>query len=88
MTSPAPGSTLPGSSATFSWSAATGGLEYFLYVGTSAGANNLYGRSMGTNRSVTLSGIPTNGSTLYVRLWTRTAAGWQYNDYTYRAAFQ
>ena len=86
ITSPTPGSTLPGSSATFQWTSASGALEYFFYAGTSQGSNNLYGRSMGLTRSVTLTTLPTNGSTVYVRVWTRFATGWQYRDVTYRAA--
>ncbi len=85
MSSPAPGSRL-GTSATFSWSAASGGLEYFFYLGTTPGSNNLLGRSMGTSLGIGLSGLPTGGQPLYVRLWTRTAAGWQYNDYSYLSA--
>ncbi|MCC6382866.1 MAG: CAP domain-containing protein [Dehalococcoidia bacterium] len=85
MTAPVPGSTIRGGTSTFSWSAGNGALEYYLYVGTAAGRNNLYGRSQGLSRSVTLSGLPTSG-TLYVRLWTRFAGGWQYTDYTYTAA--
>ena len=37
ITSPAPGSTLTGTSATFNWSAGTGALSYSLWVGTTAG---------------------------------------------------
>jgi hypothetical protein len=83
MTSPAPGSTISGRTATFSWSAAAGADEYFLYVGTYAGSNNLYGRSQGLNRSVTVTNLPA-GRTLYVRLWTRDGSTWRYIDYTYR----
>jgi uncharacterized protein YkwD len=86
ITSPAPGSTLPGSSATFSWNSGSGAQEYFLYVGTSAGANNIVGKSTGLGRSLAVSNLPTNGSTVYVRLWTRFSSGWGYTDYTYRAA--
>ena len=49
-----------------------------------AGSNNLFGQSMGTNTSIALSGFPRNGQPVYVRLWTRTASGWQFNDYSYR----
>jgi uncharacterized protein YkwD len=84
--SPAAGSTLAGSTAAFSWNATSGALEYFFYAGSSAGANNYYGQSTGLNPSVTVGGLPTNGSTVYVRLWTRFATGWQYSDSTYRAA--
>jgi hypothetical protein len=83
MTSPAPGSTISSPSATFSWSSAAGADEYFLYAGTYAGSNNLYGRSQGLNRSVTVSNLPA-GRTVYVRLWTRDGSTWRYIDYTYR----
>jgi hypothetical protein len=85
ITSPAPASRL-GTSATFSWSTGSGGLEYFFYLGTAPGSNNLLGRSMGTSLSIALSGLPNGGQPLYVRLWTRFASGWQYTDYTFYAA--
>ena len=86
ISSPAPGTTLPGASATFSWSPVSGALEYFLYVGTSAGSNNLVGRSVGTSTSASVTNLPTSGGTVYVRLWTRFSTGWQYRDATYTAA--
>jgi uncharacterized protein YkwD len=86
MSSPANGSTLSGSSASFSWTKGSGALEYFLYAGTSAGANNIYGASAGLNTSASVGNLPTNGSTVYVRLWTRFSTGWQFADYTYRAS--
>lgn len=86
MTSPAPGSTLPGTTATFSWSAGSQALEYFLYAGTSAGANNVYAASTGLNQSASVPKLPTTGAPLYIRLWTRFSTGWQYNDYTYTQA--
>ena len=86
MTSPTPGTQLSSSSVTFRWSSASGALEYFIYIGTTAGSNNILGRSTGVSTSTSVSGLPTDGRTLFVRLWTRTSSGWQYNDYTYRAA--
>ena len=86
MTSPTPGSTLPGASTTFSWSAGIGVTQYHLYVGTTAGSANIYNKSQGTNRSVTITNLPTNGSTVYVRLWSLVNGAWQSNDYTYKAA--
>ena len=86
ISSPSNGSTLPGASATFRWSGVSGAQEYFLYAGTSQGSNNITGRSTGTGTSVTVSNLPTNGSTVYVRLWTRFSSGWQYRDFTYTAS--
>jgi hypothetical protein len=86
LKSPAAGSTLPGSTATFTWNAGSGAQEYWVYVGTSRGSSNLYNRQVGTALSTTVSGLPRNGQTLYMRLWTRINGAWQYNDYTFRAA--
>ena len=82
---PAPGSTLSSSSATFTWDRGTLMEEYFLYVGTSFAANDLYGQSLGTNLSASVTGLPTDGRTLYVRLWSRTGSTWLARDYTYTA---
>ena len=37
-------------------------------------------------RTEPVTGLPTGGQALYVRLWTRLAVGWTYTDYTYYAA--
>jgi hypothetical protein len=87
ITSPTPGSTLTSASTTFTWNAALGSVTgYGLNVGTSPGGANLvniYPLS-GTSTTVTL---PTNGATIYVRLWTVfNGTTYLYNDYTYSAA--
>ena len=86
ISTPSAGSTLPGASASFTWNAAPGALEYFFYAGTSQGSNNITGRSMGSSTSVSVTNLPTNGSTVHARLWTRFSTGWQYRDTTYTAA--
>ena len=84
MTSPANGSTLSGASVTFHWSAGTG-TQNTLYVGTSVGALDLYSVNAGAGVSATVPNLPTNGSTVYVRLWTLASGIWVYHDYTYTA---
>lgn len=86
LKSPAAGSTLPGSTATVTWNAGSGAQEYWVYVGTSKGSSNLFNKQVGMSLSTTVSGLPRNGQTLYLRLWTRVNGSWQYNDYTFRAA--
>jgi hypothetical protein len=86
LTSPAPGSTLTGSSVTFAWSAATGATTYWIDVGTNAVGFNLYGQNVGLATSQTVTGLPSGGGTIYVRLWSLLNGLWQYNDYTYKAA--
>ena len=85
LTDPAPGSTLTATSATLTWSAGTGVDEYVLYVGQSVGGSCYFSGSCGTNLSQAVSGLPSNGATIYVRLGSRFGAGWIYNDYTYTA---
>jgi len=87
LTSPVPGSTLAGRTATFSWTPGTNATLYWLTIGTTgADSDDLYGEPQGTDLSATVSGLPVNRSTLYVRLWSLQAGSWQFNDYTYTAA--
>jgi len=82
ITSPTPGSTLSGSTVTFIWNN-TGAPYYFLYVGTSVGASDVYYSGYLTATSQQVTGIPTSG-TIYVRLWTDDPSlSWVYNDYQY-----
>lgn len=85
MWSPSPGSTLPGSTATFYWSTGTGVSQYYLYVGSSPGWADYYGASQGAATSGTVYNLPTDGRTLYVRLWSYTNQGWLFRDYWYQA---
>ena len=87
ITSPPAGTTLTGSTETFSWTA--GGsvvTEWWLYVGTSPGERDIYNsRSLGTATSDTVSVLPTNGATLHVRLWFRVNGEWSGTNFTYTA---
>ena len=86
MLSPAPGSTLAGSSVTFAWSAGTGVSAYWLDVGTAAGQGNIFGGNVGTATSKLVTGLPTSGSTIYVTLYSNINSSWFSNSYTYTAA--
>ena len=84
LTSPAPGSTLTGSTATFNWSAGTSVTNYQIMVGTTGvGANNLFRLTTTALTSGVVNNIPITGGTLYVRLYSLIAGAWQYTDYTY-----
>lgn len=90
LISPAPGSVLSGSSATFTWSTVSGVMEYQLWVGTEgAGSGDIDIYTVGSTSAGTLSAnvsdIPISGATLYVRLFTYNAStgSWVASDYTY-----
>ena len=80
---PSNGSTLTAATQNFSWTG-TGVTEYWLYVGTSeAGQDILNSGSLGTSTSTTVNGLPTDGSTVYVRLWHFEGGNWLNTDFTY-----
>ena len=86
LTGPVPGSALSGVSITFTWSAVSGAAAYWLDVGSAAGQGNIFGQNVALATSQTVSGMPTDGSTIYVRLWTLSGGSWQFNDYTFKAS--
>ncbi len=83
ITSPGAGSTLTGSSVTFTWTGGVGVQDYDLTIGaTGVGSSGVYdsGVTHATSETVT---VPTTGGTLYVRLRQRINGAWQEADYTY-----
>ena len=89
LTTPSPGSTLPGPDATFDWDA-NGGLidDWMLFVGSGPGLSDLFNSgSLGASASsASATGLPTDGSTLHVRLRYAYRNVWRFVDYTYVAA--
>ena len=89
LTTPAPGSTLPGSTVTFGWNPGKGATRFVLRLGTTfKGSSNVYSGAATTGTSVQLTTVPTNGATLYARLWYYLNETWKYVDATYTEASQ
>lgn len=84
ITSPTPGSALPGSTVVFTWDTGTGITSYQIWVGTSFAGYDLYQGPLQTTTSATVSGL--NATTIYVRLWSKSGSTWLYNDYQYSQA--
>ena len=88
LTTPTPGTKLATSSVTFSWTAGEGVTEYWFNLGTAdsgANAKNIYAGSPTTLTSVAVTGLPTNGETIYATLYSYIAGEWQPTIYTYTA---
>jgi len=88
VTSPAAGSILSGSSATFTWTASSSVSQYQLWLGTTGvGSENLtaytFGSTKAATESKTVSGLPTTGAILYVRLLWQVNGAWSSSDSTY-----
>ncbi|WP_020559144.1 zinc-dependent metalloprotease family protein [Thiofilum flexile] len=88
MTSPTPNTKLASTTQTFTWS--TNGAtvtKYRLYVGNTLGGSSYHnsGELANTITSRSVSGLPSNNSTVYVRLQWNTGSVWKYADYTYTA---
>ena len=87
LTTPAPGSTLPGSTVTFGWTAGTGATSYWLDIGSAPGGNQyLQSGDLGNVLTVTANNLPTDGSTVYVTLYTKIGGTWYHTGYMYTAA--
>ena len=88
MISPTSPSTLPSPSATFTWTAGGGVTAYWLNLGTSpTGVNskNIYDSESTANTSATVTGLPSNGETVYATLYSLINGVWQSVQYTYTA---
>ena len=86
ITSPTPGSTLTGSTVTFTWTAGQSATAYWLDAGSSAGGNQYYqSGNLGNVLTTTASGLPSNGSTVYVTLYSYVSGVWLSTGYTYTA---
>jgi hypothetical protein len=86
ITSPAPSTTLTGSSVTFIWTAGSGATAYWLDVGSTPGGSQYYqSGDLGNVLIKAVNGLPTNGSTVYVTLWSLVDGQWLNNQYTYTA---
>lgn len=83
------GATLPGATATFNWSAATGNMKaYFLHLRTTGpGSLNLLNSAEypTTTTSVTVNNMPVIGGTIYARMFTDYNGVHAYQDYTFTA---
>ena len=93
LTSPTPGSILPGSSATFTWTADSNATEYKLRLGSEPdNTGNLgvftVGRATADLVSVHATGLPVNGEIVYANL-TFVISGFAYTTrYAYVAAYR
>jgi len=86
ITSPSNGSTLTGSSETFTWTQG-GSTQFWLTAGNAPGGNNYYNSgNLGNVLTTNVTGLPTDGSQVYVTLFSYVDGQWVYTQDTYTAA--
>jgi hypothetical protein len=86
MITPGQGSTLGTSNVMFTWTTGTGVTSYTLWLGTNGpGSSSLYYSGPTAATSVTVPRLPSNGITVYARLFSVIGGMNQYVDYTYTA---
>jgi len=83
LASPVPSTVLTGPKITFEWSTGTGASGYGFRLGTTVGASNIYSSGTTTSTSVTPTNLPTNGETIYARLFTFYGTSQVYTDYVF-----
>lgn len=84
---PPPGRQLNSSSQTFRWNFRGYDVNAsWLYIGDAVGGSDYYAIETGTRTSTSVELLPTDESTLYVRLYFKIGNSWFYTDETYMAA--
>lgn len=88
ITSPVPGSVLAGDSEAFNWQSNGTTVEaWWVYAGPTLGSHQYYDSgNLGAATSTVVSVLPTDGSTVYVRLWYKIGGAWQSVDEQYTTA--
>lgn len=88
MTSPMPATTLDGSTEKFSWHSAKSNVsKWWLYIGNSIGGSQYYNSgNLGESTHQIVKSLPSDGSTIYSRLWYYQNGAWYFIDTTYTAA--
>jgi hypothetical protein len=83
---PAPGSTFTSGNVWFDWTAGTGVTAYDLHLSAVApGGYDIFASGHITNTYKTVPLLPTNGETIYARLYSFIGGVTYYNDYTFKA---
>jgi hypothetical protein len=77
ITYPPSGSTLAGSTVTFSWTPAVGSTSYYVHLGTTPGAWDLINAGATNATSYTATGIPVLGNTVYLTVVPTVGIGGQ-----------
>jgi hypothetical protein len=85
MTTPAPGSILTTSSATFTWDPGHGSNLFRLRLGSTLGADDIFNGTPTEGNSALATGIPTTGVRIYARLYYSVNARSHFIDYIYTA---
>ncbi|MCM8530605.1 MAG: S8 family serine peptidase, partial [Lentisphaeraceae bacterium] len=84
ITSPSENSTLNSGTVTFSYSSGSAVSSNVYWVGSSQGVYDLdNGYTSGGSLTVN---VPTDGSTVWIRLWSEMGGNWFYNEYSYTCA--
>ncbi|MFC1707001.1 S8 family serine peptidase, partial [Planctomycetota bacterium] len=84
LLSPTNGSTLTSTSLDLTWNDARAN-QYHVWVGSNLGWHDFYGSSSGTATATTVTGLPADGRTLHVRLFSKIGNAWSHNDYSFTA---
>src|SRR6185436_331086 len=85
ITSPPSGSTLTSDTQLFQWSTGVGVTSYQLSVGTFEGGSDIYSGPPTNTTSTLVTGLPTHGGVVWVRLFSNIDGAWQYVDTSYTA---
>lgn len=85
IVTPRPGSVLSGTSETFEWTPGVSVTGYRLRIGSSLGGQDIFSETLGSQTWVVVTGLPTDGRTIYARLESRISGSWKEVTAQYQA---
>jgi hypothetical protein len=85
LTAPAAGAQSVPTTTTFQWTSVPGAQAYYLYVGTTAGANDVVNSGETQQTGYAASNLPA-AQTLHARMWTKIGGIWRSSDTTFSTA--
>ncbi len=91
ISTPASGSTLTGAAVSFRWLSNGASISnWWVYVGSSVGGSSYFSSGLlaANTLSMSITGLPTDGSKIFVTLWYWTATGWRETNFEYTSTLQ
>jgi hypothetical protein len=84
LTSPVEAAPVSGGAVRFDWTRPASASDVWIDIGSAPGTSNLYSASQGTSTSASISGLPSGGQPLFVRVWTALSGRWDFLDYVFQ----
>lgn len=85
LVTPKSGSMLSASTVTFQWNEGVNSNTYEFDIGSQVGGEDIVDGMPTEDTTAIVANLPSDGRTIYARLWSRFGQRWEFNDYTFKS---